>query len=133
MIETLSGTSAGSPTELMTMNFPRRSIFSTTEILIGGSSGTSPSPCHSPISGSNSFIALIRSALSLQGFGSMACQCQRFLQLHAASLLPASLRFVLAELCSRLSNRVPFQHASEARRRTAADPIPQGFRRAHER
>src|ERR1700730_13972818 len=56
MIETLSGTSAGSPTELMTMNLPRRSIFCSTEIFIGGSIGTSPSPCHSPISGSNSFI-----------------------------------------------------------------------------
>src|SRR2546427_2395708 len=56
MIETLSGTSAGSPTELKTMNSPRRSIFACMEILIGGSIGTSPSPCHSPISGWNSFI-----------------------------------------------------------------------------
>src|SRR5438094_5270470 len=61
-----------------------------------------------------------------------ACQCQRLLELHVASLLPASLRLVLAKLRSRLSTRVPFQHAPEARRRTAADPIPQGFRRAHE-
>src|SRR5438034_3132228 len=66
------------------------------------------------------------------GFGSAVCQCQRLLQLHAASLLPASLRLVLAELRSRLSSRVPFQHAAEARWRTAADPIPQGFRRTHQ-
>src|SRR6267143_3065972 len=56
MIETLSGTSAGSPTELITMNSPRRSIFTSTEIFIGGSNGTAPSPCHSPISGWKSFI-----------------------------------------------------------------------------
>src|SRR6266540_868625 len=56
MIETLSGISAGSPTERKTMNSPRRSIFASSEIFIGGSTGISPSPCHSPISGSNSFI-----------------------------------------------------------------------------
>ena len=38
------------------MNSPRRSTFASTEIFIGGSIGISPSPCHSPISGSNSFI-----------------------------------------------------------------------------
>src|SRR5437879_5009304 len=56
MIETLSGISAGSPTELMTMNSPSRSTLASTEIFTGGSIGTSPSPCHSPISGWNSFI-----------------------------------------------------------------------------
>src|SRR5712691_577866 len=56
MIETLSGISAGWLTELITMNSPRRSIFASTEIFIGGSIGTSPSPCHSPISGWKSFI-----------------------------------------------------------------------------
>jgi hypothetical protein len=56
MIETLSGTSAGSPTERRTMNSPRRSTVASTEIFIGGSIGISPSPCHSPISGSKSFI-----------------------------------------------------------------------------
>src|SRR6184192_4185263 len=66
------------------------------------------------------------------GFGSAARQCQRLLQLHAASLLPISLRLVLAQLRSRLSSLVPFQHAAEARRRTAANSIPQGFRRARE-
>src|SRR2546426_11501394 len=65
MIETLSGTSAGSPTELMTMNFPRRSIFASMEIFIGGSNGTSPSPCHSPISGWNCFIVGLLSLLHL--------------------------------------------------------------------
>src|SRR5687768_592030 len=35
---------------------PRRSIFESTVSFIGGST-ISPSPCHSPISGSNSFIA----------------------------------------------------------------------------
>ena len=56
MIEMLSGISAGSLTELKTMNLPRRSIFVSAESFIGGSIGTSPSLCHSPISGSNSFI-----------------------------------------------------------------------------
>jgi hypothetical protein len=56
MIEMLSGTSAGWPTELKTMNSPRRSIFASIEIFIGGFIATSPSPCHSPISGWKSFI-----------------------------------------------------------------------------
>src|SRR5438067_9310935 len=57
MIEMLSGTSAGWPTDLKTMNLPRRSIFASWEIFNGGSIGISPSPCHSPIRRSNSFIA----------------------------------------------------------------------------
>src|SRR5687768_5908696 len=68
MIEMLSGTSAGSPTVLRTMNSPRRSIFASTEILIGGSRGISPSPRHSPINGSNCLTvgcAMLRSSLAL--------------------------------------------------------------------
>ena len=56
MIEMLSGTPPGLATALKTINSPRRSIFASSEICIGGSIGISPSPCHSPISGSNSFI-----------------------------------------------------------------------------
>ena len=40
MIAMLSGTSAGSPTELRTMNAPRRSIVTSWKILIGGSTLT---------------------------------------------------------------------------------------------
>src|SRR5687767_13139217 len=57
MIAMVSGISAGSPSDLMTMNLPRRSILASTVTFIGGSAGISPRPCHSPISGSNSFIA----------------------------------------------------------------------------
>jgi len=60
MIETLSGRSAGSPIELKTMNSPRRAIFASSDIFIGGSIGNSPSPCHSPISGSNFFMVGLR-------------------------------------------------------------------------
>src|SRR5207245_8282994 len=74
-----------------------------------------------------SFLGALAADENCSGFGSAACQCQRLLQLHGASLLPASLRLVLAQLRSRLSSRVPFQHAPKARRRTAADPFPQAF------
>src|SRR6266545_8309070 len=67
MIETLSGTSAGSATELKMMNSPRRSIFASSEIFIGGSIGNSPSPCHSPISGSNCFIVSLLSHHAAHG------------------------------------------------------------------
>src|SRR6266852_6553127 len=62
MIETLTGTSAGSATVLKTMNLPKRSIFASSEIFIGGFAGISPSACHSPISRSNFFIVRLLSA-----------------------------------------------------------------------
>jgi hypothetical protein len=42
MMDTLSGISAGSLTDLKTMNSPRPSIFVSVEIFIGGSMGNSP-------------------------------------------------------------------------------------------
>src|SRR6185295_11019228 len=59
MIETLSGTSAGRPTERKTMNAPSGSTVASTEIAIGGSIGIVPSPCQRPISGSNCFIGTL--------------------------------------------------------------------------
>src|SRR5205823_7310808 len=47
-----------------------------------------------------SFLGALAADENCSGFGSAACQCQRLLQLHGASLLPASLRLVLAQLRS---------------------------------
>jgi hypothetical protein len=49
------GHSRGLALERKTANSPRRSIFASWESFIGGSDGISPSPCHSPMSGSSSF------------------------------------------------------------------------------
>src|SRR5438552_11128155 len=99
MIETLSGISAGSPTVLMTMNSPRRSIFASTEIFIGGSIGTSPSPCHSPISGSNSFIVglLFRFALNIAVHEFEHKQQQRHTDQDDAGQLLTALTELLAK------------------------------------
>ena len=100
MIDSVLGTSAGSPTELKTMNAPRRSTFASEIRCIGGSDGRTPSPCHWPRSGSNTLIGgMSRGSV----IACLLCQAVRTVAVGVYPPPVSSLRTLLETAFARLA------------------------------